>query len=551
MRILKALFLLITVGSCTNNRHEADLIVQHAIIWTSDSNNPEAEAMAISGDTILAVGKLDEVMQWKGDKTQILDANRKFITPGFIDAHVHFLTGGMRLAEVQLRYAKTRQAFVDSIRKFAGSLPPGAWITGGDWDHENWGGKLPESSWIDSVTGDKPVFIIRLDGHMGLANSAALRQAGIDAKTPDVSGGTIVRDANGKPTGIFKDNAMDLIFKAIPEPGNDMLDRAIQAAMHYVASHGVTTVHSVGDFGFEKDISTFERSAQKGSSITRAYVAMPLAGWRQLASRVKEKGHGDKWVQTGLLKGFVDGSLGSHTAAFHKPFTDAPSDSGFFVNSEDSMLAWIKGADAAGLQCAIHAIGDRANHTILNIFDTVQQANGARDRRFRIEHAQHLAPADIPRFTVLGVIPSMQPYHAIDDGRWAEKVIGPERSKTTYAFRSLLAAKAPLAFGSDWFVAPPTPLEGIYAAVTRRTLDERNPGGWVPEEKITVEEALRAYTAWAAFAGFQEKDRGILKAGMLADFVILSDDLRKIDPVEIRSVKVEKTFVGGNEVFKR
>jgi predicted amidohydrolase YtcJ len=250
-----------------------------------------------------------------------------------------------------------------------------------------------------------------------------------------------------------------------------------------------------------------------------------------------------------MLKGFVDGSLGSHTAAFHAPYDDRPSDRGFFVNTEDDLHRWISGADSAGLQVAVHAIGDRANQTLLDIYESVAKENGPRDRRFRIEHAQHLRPEDLARFAPLGVIPSMQPYHAIDDGRWAETLIG-LRIRTTYAFRSLLDAGAALAFGSDWFVAPPTPLEGIYAAVTRRTLDDLNPGGWVPEERISVEEALVAYTRSAARAAFAENEVGMLKEGFLADFVILDRDLTAIPPEEIRDARVVATVVGGEVVHE-
>jgi predicted amidohydrolase YtcJ len=548
--LVMAMVAWLTLMACKQSP-TADLIVTNAIIWTGDAARPEAQAMAIVNDTIAAIGSNDEMEKWKGANTLIIDAKGQFITPGFIDGHVHFITGGMGLASVQLRDAKTPAEFIERIKAFAATVPAGTWIQGGDWDHENWGGQLPEASWIDSVTKDHPVFVIRLDGHMGLANSKAMQLAQLDASTADVAGGTIVRRDGQQPSGIFKDNAMDLVFKAIPNPSADMEDKALQAAMNYVASNGVTTVHNMGDYGGGKDIDIFQRNNQQNALITRAYVSMPLAQWSQLQTRVQQTGRGDKWVRIGVLKGFADGSLGSHTAAFFKPFTDAPKDSGFFVNSEDSLRAWILQADKAGLQCAIHAIGDKAINSILNIFEEAGKLNGTRDRRFRIEHAQHIAPTDIPRFAKLNVIPSMQPYHAIDDGRWAEKIIGSERIKTTYAFRSLLEANAALAFGSDWFVAPPTPLEGIYAAVTRRTLDDKNPNGWVPEQKITLEEALRAYTTGAAFAGFMENDRGVLRPGMLADFVILEKDIRNIEPAAIREVKVMKTVVGGKVVFER
>jgi predicted amidohydrolase YtcJ len=321
----------------------------------------------------------------------------------------------------------------------------------------------------------------------------------------------------GEPTGLLKDNAMALVDRVVPEPSDEMRDRALAAAMEYVAEQGVTSVHNMGGWA---DLETFARARRADALETRIYSVVPLADWERLRDVVAPRDHGgsegrgDEWLRIGGLKGFVDGSLGSHTAAFHEPFDDAPGDRGLLVNTPEDLYAWIAGADKAGLHVMVHAIGDRANGLLLDIFERVAGENGARDRRFRIEHAQHLAAADIPRFAALSVIPSMQPYHAIDDGRWAEKYIG-GRIRTTYAFRSLIDAGASLAFGSDWFVAPPTPLEGIYAAVTRRTLDDRHPGGWVPEEKLTVEEALRAYTAGAAYASFDEDRKGVLAAGRL------------------------------------
>jgi predicted amidohydrolase YtcJ len=262
------------------------------------------------------------------------------------------------------------------------------------------------------------------------------------------------------------------------------------------------------------------------------------------------EGRGDAWLRIGALKGFMDGSLGSHTAAFHEPFTDAPGDRGLFVNTPEDMFGWISGADKAGLHVIVHAIGDRANATVLDIFEQVARENAPRDRRFRIEHAQHLAVDDVPRFRSLGIVASMQPYHAIDDGRWAETLIGPARSRTTCAFRSLLDAGARLAFGSDWYVAPPTPLEGIYAAVTRRTLDGKHPEGWVPEQRITVDEALTAYTSGGAYASFEDREKGVIAQGMLADITVIDRDLRTIPAAGIREAKIVRTIVGGQVVFQ-
>ncbi|HEY0972657.1 MAG TPA: amidohydrolase [Gemmatimonadales bacterium] len=523
------------------------LVVVNARVWTGDARRPWADAIAVRGDRIAAVGSSAEVRKMAGAGARVIDARGGMVTPGFIDSHVHFVDGGFRLSSVQLRDAATPAEFARRIREFAATVPAGSWIMGGDWDHELWGGELPTRAWIDSVTPDHPVWVNRLDGHMALANSAALRAAGVTAATAEVEGGTIVRDAAGEPTGVLKDNAMDLVWRVVPAAPAELEDRALDAAMSHVAAQGVTSVHNMGSWG---DLAVFERAHRAGRLRTRIYAAVPLASWERLRDTVAARGRGDTWLRIGALKGFLDGSLGSHTAAFHEPFTDQPGDTGLLVTPPDTMYAWVRGADAAGLHVMVHAIGDRAVATQLDVFERVARENGARDRRFRIEHAQHVAPADLPRFATLGVVPSMQPYHAIDDGRWAERVIGPERIRTTYAFRSLLDAGARLAFGSDWFVAPPTPLEGIYAAVTRRTLDDRNPGGWVPEQRITVEEALRAYTSGAAHAEFADGEKGILARGMLADLVLIDRDLTRIPPETIRDARVLVTVVGGRVVHE-
>ena len=530
------------------SRDPVTLAIVNARVWTGNPAQPWATAVAVSGENISAVGSSAEISKLvrSSPSARVIDAKGGMVTPGFIDSHVHFVLGGFRLASVQLRDARTPAEFIARIKAYAATVPAGAWITGGDWDHQNWGGELPTRDWIDSVAPNNPVWVSRLDGHMALANGAALAAAGVTAATHDLDGGTIVRDASGRPTGIMKDNAQSIVDKVEPAAPNELSDRALDAAMHYVAERGVTSVVNMGTFG---DLATFERAHRAGRMITRIYAVTPIAQWDRLRDTVALRGRGDAWLKIGGIKGFVDGSLGSHTAAMFAPFTDSPADSGLLVHTPEDLYRWTLGADRAGLQVIVHAIGDRAINLQLGIFERVEKENGPRDRRFRIEHAQHILPADIPRFAPLGVIASMQPYHAIDDGRWAEKVIGPERIKTTYAFRSLENAGARLAFGSDWFVAPPTPLEGIYAAVTRRTLDDKNPGGWVPEQKIGVEAALRAYTVNGAFASFDEAIKGSIERGKLGDLVLLDRDITVVPPETIRDARVLMTIVGGRVVF--
>jgi predicted amidohydrolase YtcJ len=527
----------------------ADLVV-YGRIWTGDSARPWVQAVAVRGDTVAAVGDSAALATMVTAETRVLFNGQAMVVPGFMDSHTHFLSGGFQLASIDLRDAATPEEFAARLKAYAAKLKPGEWITGGDWDHERWAGApLPQRSWIDSVTPDNPVFVNRLDGHMALANSAALRLAKVGRGTADVAGGTIVRDARGEPTGVLKDEAMGLVYAIVPSPSPEQSDSALGRAMAWAASKGVTAVASVSAPWYE--VAALRRAKSSGTLTTRVAVFVPLNDWRRMADTVRANGVGDDWLRVAGVKGYVDGSLGSTTALFYEPYADEPSTRGLMVTPEDSLRSWIGRADSAGLQVVVHAIGERANGVLLDIYDSVAAANGARDRRFRIEHAQHLRRADITRFGRSGVIASMQPFHVIDDGRWAEKRIGAERIKTTYAFRTLLDSKAHLTFGSDWTVAPLDPILGIYAAVTRRTLDNKNPGGWTPEEKISVEEALRAYTSENAYGVFAEATRGQLKPGYKADIVLLDRDLTAIRPESLDSVRVRQTVVGGKVVFTR
>jgi predicted amidohydrolase YtcJ len=529
------------------------LLLTNGKIWTVNPDQREAEAVAISGNRIVAVGTSADILKLRQQDTRVVDLDGKRVLPGFNDAHVHFFAGGSSLAGPQLRYSRSEEEFRATLAVFAQHTPKGQWITGGNWDHENWTpARLPTRQLIDDATKDWPVFINRLDGHMSLANSLALKLAGVDKNTKAVPGGVIVRDAEGDPTGILKDAAQELVERVIPAPSEVQIRTAIKAAQTYANSQGVT---SVQDMSASPDIfRAYQTMLRNGELTVRISGHQPLTSWRRLANVGLLADFGNEYLHIGALKGFADGSLGSTTALFFKPYLDAPNTSGIasaeLVNPE-KMWENIEHGDAAGLQIAIHAIGDKANNTILGMYERLEREHGERDRRLRIEHAQHLLPSDIPRFARLHVIASMQPYHCIDDGRWAEKRIEPERARTTYAFRSLLDSGATLAFGSDWDVAPMNVLMGIYGAVTRRTLDGRHPDGWIPEQKITVEEAVHAYTMGSAYASFEEKIKGSIEPGKLADLVVLSDDIFSIDPVKIADTKVWMTIFDGTIVVGR
>lgn len=531
----------------------ADLVLINGKIRTVNEAQPQAEAVACRQGRIVAVGTTSEIRRLIGAATRVVDLQGRLVVPGFNDAHVHFFSGGAGLASVQLRDAKSEAEFRERIGAFAARLRAGRWILEGNWDHENWTpARLPTRQLIDDVTPHNPVFIQRLDGHMALASTSALKLAGVTRETADPPGGTIVRDEKGEPTGVLKDAAMSFVSRMIPKPDDEEIAEAVRAAMRYAAENGVT---SVQDMSASPDVlAVYQKLLARHELTVRIYGHQPLAAWERLASVGVRAAFGGEKLKIGGLKGFADGSLGSTTALFFEPYLDAPDTAGLPSDEmfpASGMQERIIKADRAGLQVAVHAIGDKANSTILAMFQEAIRQNGERDRRFRIEHAQHLRKAEIQQFARLRVIASMQPYHAIDDGRWAEKRIGPERAKGTYAFRSLLDAGAILAFGSDWFVAPMEPLMGIYAAATRRTLDGKHPQGWAPAEKITVAEALRAYTLGSAYASFDENLKGSIESGKVADLVVLSDDILMINPVEIAKAKVVMTIFDGRVIYER
>ena len=541
MRLLLLFITVFLVAACSQHPSAENVVIGR--IWTGNPEQPWADAMAVNGDTIAAIGSRDDIAPWIGDSTQVIRVpDGQLITPGFIDSHTHFVEGGFRLSSVQLRDALTKEEFVKRIADYAKTVPAGTWIMGGDWDNQNWGGELPEKTWIDDVTPNHPVWINRLDGHMSLANSAALKAAGISDQVKDVPGGAIERK-KGKPTGIFKDNAMTLIDRAVPPASPEQEDRALDAAMNYVAARGVTSAHNMSGYW-----SAFERARAQNRMITRIYAGASIDRWRELDAKIKKEGRGDAWLRFGNLKQFVDGSLGSHTAAFFKPFADAPNDSGFFLTPPDELYRGIKSADSAGLHLMVHAIGDKGIRTLLDIFERVQKENGPRDRRFRVEHLQHIHPADIPRLKELGVIASMQPVHCpatVDVGDvWPQRP-GTERWRDSFAWQSLRAAGARQAFGSDWPVAPMDPFLGFWYGLARQPWQEGD-----PVQRLRLEELIDGYTRDAAYAEFQEHEKGMVRPGMLADLALLNADLFATPEGEIAQVKPVLTMVDGRAVFR-
>jgi hypothetical protein len=549
--------------------HGADLILLQGKIWTGEpaattgetsASTRIVEAVAIANGRILAVGRDEEIRAYKGPNTEVVDLGGRLVVPGLADSHVHFIQGGFQLLAVDLKDARSEEEFVRRIAAKAKTLPPGRWMQGGDWDEEAWPSeKLPNRWLIDPATPRTPVFLRRYDGHAGLANSLALELAGVNKDTPTPVGGVIVHDPkSGEPTGILKDGAKELVAKVIPRPTESETEEALRAALKEAARVGLTSVHDITldtdswNGSFTGEIQLLRRAEREGWLTCRIYAITPIAQWKKLAEAGISHDMGSNFLKLGAVKAFADGSLGSRTAWMFKPYDDDPGNRGLpmpLMAPPSKMEALASQADKAGIQLCTHAIGDRAVSAILDIYEKLGGDRPAA-HRFRVEHAQHVQPEDFARFGKLGIVASMQPYHAIDDGRWAEKRIGHERARSSYAWKSMLDAGAVLAFGSDWPVAPLDPLSGIAAAVTRATLDGRNPGGWFPEQRLTVEEALRAYTRGSAYAAFEEKDKGTISPGKLADLVVLSEDLLRIPPERIKDVRVEITIVGGRVVYK-
>jgi predicted amidohydrolase YtcJ len=528
----------------------ADLIVTDAQVWTGDETRPEAEAVAILGDRIVATGSAAEVALWRGKHTQVISAQGRLLLPGFNDAHLHFVDGGLQLDNVDLRDAASPGELAGRIGAYVQTVGAGEWVLGGGWDEQRWDRpELPTCRMIDPVTPDTPVLIDRYDMHMALANTVALRLAGVTAATPTPPGGEIVRDSRGNPTGILKDAAIRYVTGIVPPTTPARRLRAVKRALEHASALGVTSVQHMGPAS--GDVALYMELAERGELTTRIYVAQPNSEWGERGRVAIRRGFGSPVLRLGALKGFADGSLGSATAYFFQPY--ANTDTRGLLSDEMQDRAALRErllqADKAAMQVCWHAIGDQAVSLTLDLFEEIERFYGPRDRRMRIEHAQHVATQDFDRFSRLRVIASVQPYHAIDDGRWAEQRVGAQRLKTSYPYRSLLDHGVRLALGTDWCVAPLNPLLTLYAATTRATLDGKNPQGWIPEQKLSMAEAVAAYTSGSAFAEFHEKEKGSISRGKLADMVLLSDNIFKIDPGQVRDVRVLLTIMGGKIVY--
>ena len=537
---------------------KADLVIINANVFTVDKDNPEAKAIAIKADRIIAVGSDDEIMKYIDPaETKVIDACGRLVLPGFNDAHAHF--GPADIDYIELRYTTDQKAITQRVKeKIAGSAK-GQLIYGGHWEHEMFTThEWPSKELIDPVSPDNPVVLYRADGHSVLVNSYVLKASGITSHTPDPFGGEIVKDpVSGEPTGILKESAMSLIktgeikVKRSPEEKNEREWQSYLLALKQAAEYGVTSIQIPGPADFEM----YDRIRSKGFLSCRIDIggdltdnATRLAAYDRL--RKKYPGSGD-WIRFGYLKGFMDGTLGSGTAMMFEPFKDAPGNTGLPQMTYEELEKKVLAADARGFQIGIHAIGPRANNWILNAYEKARKINGVRDSRHRSEHAQILTESDIPRFAGLGVIPSMQPTHCITDKRFAEKRLGKEGCRWAYAWKSLADAGAALAFGTDYSVEPLNPMEGLYASVTRKDRNGEAGDGWFPMEKITMEKAIEYYTLGSAYAQFMEGRKGMIKRGYLADVVIVSDNLFSIPPEKIMSVKIDFTIVGGKIVFER
>jgi predicted amidohydrolase YtcJ len=556
------------VSSCflaQGQTQSADTVILNAHIYTVDAKHPWAEALAIRDGKILAVGSERDIARHRGASTKVIDAKSRLVLPGFTDCHVHFMDGSFSLQEFSLDDAKTVAEIQQRVKAFAAAHPNDPWILGRGWTYPVFAPSgLPDKKYLDEIISDRPVYIESYDGHSWWANSKALEAAHITKDTPDPPGGAIVRDpATGEPTGAIKEDAADAVVRrAIPEPSREEKLKALRAGLKLANQVGLTRVHVLGGVNAGRDdlhnAGLFEELWRNGELTLRFYLAYrvdpPQVSQQQLQEilAARERYHGD-WIAAGSVKFFLDGVIETHTAAMLAPYSDDPSLSGHLLWDPDKYKRFIAELDKNGIQVFTHAIGDRAIRLALDAYQGAATTNGTKDVRHRIEHIEAASAADIPRFGQLGVIASMQPLHAYPDDdtlkAWAPN-LGPERAQRGWAWHSIQAAGGVLAFGSDWPVVTLGPWAGLQNAVTRQTTEGEPKGGWIPEERISLDDAIKAYTLNAAFAGHREKTEGSLEVGKLADLIVISQDLFKVDPLKIGETKVLLTMVGGRVVYR-
>jgi predicted amidohydrolase YtcJ len=524
----------------------------HGRIYTNDPKHPWAEAMAVRDEKILCVGSLSQIMLDCGgaESHDVVQLKGSFVMPGFNDAHAHLGGAGRDKLNLALNNAASVDDVLKLVKAATEKRQPGEWILGSGWDQSRWPDqKYPTRLELDQAAPNNPVFLNHISGHIGVANSLALKHAEINADTPNPPGGEIGRFADGEPNGLLKENAKDMVTQRIPDPPDAQRQQGIELVFTELAQNGVTSVQDYSEW--EDYLAYFDLKKQNKLTVRITEWLPFTASTDDLQNRRSEAGTTDPWLRTGALKGFIDGALGTHTAALLAPYSDDPSTSGMLIVDPEKLKAMAIERDRLGFQIAFHAIGDKANRVALDTFESVLRVNPPRDRRDRIEHAQVVSPEDIPRFAKLSVIASMQPCHETNDMRWAEQRLGAERSKGAYAWRSLQDAGAKLAFGTDYDVEPISPLRGLYACVTREAIDGGPPGGWIPQEKLPLADCMRAYTTGSAYAEFMDGKKGELKVGEFADFVILSQDLTRISPRDFLTTEVLRTVVGGKTVYQK
>lgn len=558
--ILAIIFIVSFAAACSKPYEgpPADFVIKNAKIVTIDKDNPRAEAVAVIGESIIAVNSNKKIEQYVEEgKTRVIDAKGRLVVPGFNDAHIHFLSGGQSMMNLDFRYVHDVKTIQKMVAEKVKESKPGELIRGGGWEHET----FPDKKWptkeiLDEVAPNNPVMLSRADGHSAWVNSYVIKMSGITKDTSDPPNGTIVKDpVTGEPTGIFKEGAQRLLkarssVRLTPEEVAARADKALELALEAARKTGVTSIQQLNG-GYEQ----FQRFKDEGRLTLRVTFNMALPDKEESLKdldRLRQRfPHEDNWIRFGYLKGYMDGTLGSGTALMFEPFNDDPGTSGLPMLPYEEFERRIVAADAMGFQIGIHAIGTKANNWVLNAMEKAQQVNGKRDSRHRSEHAQILLLSDIPRFAELEVIASMQPTHCITDKRFAEKRIGLERCKGAYAWQSLLKAGVRVAFGTDWSVEPIDPLEGLYASVTRKDRAGEPGEGWFPEQKLSMEKAIELYTLGAAFAEFTEDRKGMIRKGYLADMVIFNNDLMTIPHDQIMPSKVDYTIVGGKVVYQR